>query len=150
MDKVIKAVQLLTLILVSLVCLAYIWRQYYDYKRRQEAWDICAKWSYEDAKILLKANHWRFKSACSASSLSQAVVAPWMNRGSTPWEITLLSSNWTGMQIQQHAIDPTNPAGVTTGPAASPQNEALRVLKRSRPGNGCHIATNSELLLHRS
>ncbi len=55
MDKVIKAVQLLTLILVSLVCLAYIWRQYYDYKRRQEAWDICAKWSYEDAKILLKS-----------------------------------------------------------------------------------------------
>ena len=31
MDKVIKLVQLLTLVLVSLVCLTYIWRQYYDY-----------------------------------------------------------------------------------------------------------------------
>jgi hypothetical protein len=55
MDKVIKAVQLLTLILVSLVCLAYIWRQYYDYKRRQEAWDICYKWAYDEAKILSKS-----------------------------------------------------------------------------------------------
>jgi hypothetical protein len=62
-----------------------------------------------------------------------------MNRGSTPWEITLLSSNLTGMQIQQHAIDPTNPAGETTGPVASLQNEAPRVLKRSRPGNGRHM-----------
>jgi len=55
MDKVLKAVQLLTLILISLVCLAYIWRQYYDYKRRQEAWDICGKWAYDEAKILSKS-----------------------------------------------------------------------------------------------
>lgn len=40
--------------------------------------------------------------------------------------------------------------GVTTDPAASLQNEAPRVLKRSRPGNGRRRATNSELLLHRS
>jgi hypothetical protein len=55
MDKVLKVVQLLTLILVSLVCLAYTWRQYYDYKRRQEAWDICWKWAYDEAKILSKS-----------------------------------------------------------------------------------------------
>jgi len=55
MDKVIKTAQLLTLILVSLVCLAYIWRQYYDYKRRQEAWDICWKWAYDEAKVLSKS-----------------------------------------------------------------------------------------------
>jgi hypothetical protein len=55
MDKVIKAVQLLTLILISLVCLAYIWRQYYDYKKRDEAWGICAKWSYDEAKILSRS-----------------------------------------------------------------------------------------------
>jgi hypothetical protein len=55
MDKVLKAVQLLTLILISLVCLAYVWRQYYDYKRRQEAWDICGKWAYDEAKILSKS-----------------------------------------------------------------------------------------------
>jgi len=52
MDKVLKAVQLLTLILISLVCLTYIWRQYYDYKSRQEAWAICYKWAYDEAKIL--------------------------------------------------------------------------------------------------
>ena len=54
MDKVIKAAQLLTLILISLVCLAYIWRQYYDYKLRQDAWVVCSKWSYDEAKILSK------------------------------------------------------------------------------------------------
>ena len=55
MDKVIKLVQLLTLVLVSLVCLTYIWRQYYDYHRRQEAWEICSKWAYDEGKILLKS-----------------------------------------------------------------------------------------------
>ena len=55
MDKVLKVVQLLTLILVSLVCLAYIWRQYYDYKTRQGAWEICYKWSYDEAKLLSKS-----------------------------------------------------------------------------------------------
>jgi hypothetical protein len=55
MDKVIKVVQLLSLILVSLVCLAYIWRQYYDHKSRQEAWDFCWKWAYDEAKILSKS-----------------------------------------------------------------------------------------------
>ena len=55
MDKVIKAAQLVTLILISLVCLAYIWRQYYDYKSRQEAWGICYKWAYDEAKILSKS-----------------------------------------------------------------------------------------------
>jgi hypothetical protein len=55
MDKFLKAVQLLTLILVSLVCLTYIWRQYYDHKRRQEAWDICWKWAYDEGKTLLKS-----------------------------------------------------------------------------------------------
>ena len=55
MDKAIKLVQLVTLILVSLVCLTYIWHQYYDYKRRQEAWDICWKWAYDEGKILLKS-----------------------------------------------------------------------------------------------
>ena len=54
MDKVIKAAQLVTLILISLVCLAYIWRQYYDYKLRQDAWVICSRWSYDEAKILSK------------------------------------------------------------------------------------------------
>ena len=54
MDKAIKPIQLLTLILVSLVCLAYIWRQYYDYKKRQEAWDICWKWAYDEGKTLSK------------------------------------------------------------------------------------------------
>jgi hypothetical protein len=38
----------LTLLLISLVCLAYIWRQYYDYKTRQEAWEICWKWAYDE------------------------------------------------------------------------------------------------------
>jgi hypothetical protein len=38
-----------------LVCLAYIWRQYYDYKKRDEAWGICAKWSYDEAKILSRS-----------------------------------------------------------------------------------------------
>jgi hypothetical protein len=55
MDKIIKPVQLLTLILVSLVCLTYIWRQYYDSKRRQEAWEICSKWAYDEGKTLLKS-----------------------------------------------------------------------------------------------
>ena len=55
MDKILKAVQLLTLILISLVCLTYIWRQYYDYKSRQEAWNICWKWAYDEAKILSKS-----------------------------------------------------------------------------------------------
>ncbi len=55
MDKVLKVVQLLTLILVSLVCLAYIWRQYYDYKSRQEAWAFCYKWAYDEAKTLSKS-----------------------------------------------------------------------------------------------
>ena len=55
MDKVIKAVQLLTLVLISLVCLTYIWRQYYDYKKRDEAWAICSKWSYDEAKILARS-----------------------------------------------------------------------------------------------
>ena len=55
MDKVLKAVQLLTFILISLVCLAYIWRQYFDYKNRQEAWDICWKWAYDEAKSLSKS-----------------------------------------------------------------------------------------------
>jgi hypothetical protein len=54
-DKVLKWVQLLTLILICLVCLAYIWRQYYDYKRRQEAWDFCWKWGYDEAKTLSKS-----------------------------------------------------------------------------------------------
>ena len=53
-NKFLKAVQLLTLILVSLVCLAYIWHQYYDYKKRQEAWDICWKWAYDEGKTLSK------------------------------------------------------------------------------------------------
>ena len=55
MDKVIKPVQLLTLILVSLVCLTYIWHQYYDYKRRQESWEICSKWGYDEGKTLSKS-----------------------------------------------------------------------------------------------
>jgi hypothetical protein len=55
MDKVIKPVQLLTLILVSLVCLTYIRRQYYDYKILQEAWEICWKWAYDEGKTLLKS-----------------------------------------------------------------------------------------------
>jgi hypothetical protein len=55
MDKVIKALQLVTLFLISLVCLAYIWRQYYDYKIRQEAWGICYKWAYDEAKTLSKS-----------------------------------------------------------------------------------------------
>jgi hypothetical protein len=55
MDKVIKVIQLLTLILVSLVCLAYIWRQYYDHKGRHEAWDFCWKWAYDEAKTLSKS-----------------------------------------------------------------------------------------------
>ena len=54
MDKVLKWVQLLALILVSLVCLAYIWRQYYDYKTRQENWAFCYKWAYDEAKNLSK------------------------------------------------------------------------------------------------
>ncbi len=55
MDKVIKAVQFLTLILISLVCLAYLWRQYYDYKKRDEAWEFCWKWSYDEAKNLSRS-----------------------------------------------------------------------------------------------
>ena len=55
MDKVIKTVQLLTLILVSLVCLTYIWRQHDDYKKRQEAWEICSKWAYDEGKNLVKS-----------------------------------------------------------------------------------------------
>jgi len=55
MDKVLKAIQLLTLILVSLVCLAYIWRQYSDYKSQREAWDFCWKWAYDEAKTLSKS-----------------------------------------------------------------------------------------------
>jgi hypothetical protein len=55
MDKVIKVVQLLTLILVSLVCLTYIWRQYYDYKIRQDAWRLCYQWAYDEAKSLSKS-----------------------------------------------------------------------------------------------
>ncbi len=55
MDKFLKAVQLLTLILVSLVCVTYIWRQYYDYAKRKEAWDICWKWAYDEGKNLQKS-----------------------------------------------------------------------------------------------
>ena len=55
MNKVIKAVQLLTLILISLVCLAYLWRQYYDYKKRDEAWEFCWKWAYDEAKNLSRS-----------------------------------------------------------------------------------------------
>jgi hypothetical protein len=55
MDKVVKWVQLLILILVSLVCLVYIWRQYYDYTTRQENWVLCYKWAYDEAKNLSKS-----------------------------------------------------------------------------------------------
>jgi hypothetical protein len=55
MDKLLKVVQLLTLILVSLVCVTYIWRQYYDYEKRKEAWDICWKWTYDEGKNLQKS-----------------------------------------------------------------------------------------------
>ena len=55
MDKLIKLLQLLTLVLVSLVCLTYIWRQHYDYTKRQEAWEICSKWAYDEGKNLLKS-----------------------------------------------------------------------------------------------
>jgi hypothetical protein len=55
MDKLLKAVQLLTLILISLVCIAYIWRQYYDYRTRQAAWEICWKFAYDEAKSLSKS-----------------------------------------------------------------------------------------------
>jgi len=55
MDKVIKPVQLLTLIFVSLDRLTHISRQYHDYNRRQEAWDICWKWAYDEGKTLLKS-----------------------------------------------------------------------------------------------
>jgi len=55
MDKLIKSIQLLTLVLVSLVCLTYMWRQHYDYKKRQEAWEICSKWAYDEGKNLLKS-----------------------------------------------------------------------------------------------
>jgi hypothetical protein len=55
MDKLLKTVQLLTLILVSWVCLTYIWRQYYNYKRRQEAWETCYRWAYDEAKLLSKS-----------------------------------------------------------------------------------------------
>jgi hypothetical protein len=55
MDKLLKAVQLLALILISLVCIAYIWRQFYEYKTRQAAWDICWKFAYDEAKNLSKS-----------------------------------------------------------------------------------------------
>ena len=42
------------------------------------------------------------------------------------------------------------PAGVVSAPAASLQNEVRRVLKRSRPENRRHRATNYELVLHRN
>jgi hypothetical protein len=54
-NKFLKAVQLLTLILVSLVCVTYIWRQYYDYEKRKEAWDICWKSAYDEGKNLQKS-----------------------------------------------------------------------------------------------
>jgi hypothetical protein len=56
------------------------------------------------------------------------------------------------IELNDQAEDRTLCAGaaVTTGPAASLQNETPRVLTRSRPGNDRHIATNYELLLRRS
>jgi hypothetical protein len=54
-NKFLRAVQLLTLILVSLACVTYIWRQYYDYQKRREAWDICWKWTYDEGKNLQKS-----------------------------------------------------------------------------------------------
>jgi hypothetical protein len=32
-----------------------MWRQHYDYKKRQEAWEICSKWAYDEGKNLLKS-----------------------------------------------------------------------------------------------
>jgi hypothetical protein len=55
MDKLLKAAQLVTLILISLVCIVYIWRQYYDYKTWQGAWHICWKFAYDEAKNLSKS-----------------------------------------------------------------------------------------------
>jgi hypothetical protein len=55
MDKVIDALHLVVLILISLVCLAYIWRQYYDYKKRDDAWVFCGQWSYDEAKSLSRS-----------------------------------------------------------------------------------------------
>jgi hypothetical protein len=55
MDKAIKAFQLLTLNLVSLVCVAYIWRQYYDHKIRQEAWGIFTNGRTTKQKLYQKA-----------------------------------------------------------------------------------------------
>ena len=54
-NKLLKAVQLLTLILVSLACVTYIWRQYFDYEKQREAWDICWKWTYDEGKNLQKS-----------------------------------------------------------------------------------------------
>ena len=39
---------------------------------------------------------------------------------------------------------------ILLSPGANLQNETPCVLKRSRPGNGRHIAINSELVLDRS
>ena len=44
----------------------------------------------------------------------------------------------------------THPPGVTTSLVASLQNETPRVLKRARPDNDRHTATNRELRLRRS
>jgi len=48
-----------------------------------------------------------------------------------------------------YSVSMEYPGGVTTGLAASLPNEVIRVLKRARPGNGRHTATNCELLLPR-
>ena len=55
MDKVKNAVYFFTLILISLACLTYMWRQYKDYKYRDEAWVFCAKWAYDEAKSLSRS-----------------------------------------------------------------------------------------------
>jgi len=54
MDKIIKAAQLLALVLISLASLVYIWRQHYDYQNREEAWYNCSGWARGDGKQLLK------------------------------------------------------------------------------------------------
>lgn len=59
-------------------------------------------------------------------------------------------ARWACIEKSDASIEDAGAVIRQHGPGASLQNEAPRVLKRSRPGNGRHKATNSELLLHRS
>lgn len=44
-DRASRTIVPLALLCICLACAAYVWRQYYDYLLRKEAFEICYDWT---------------------------------------------------------------------------------------------------------